>query len=169
MKQRLAIGQTLLGNPKLLILDEPTNGLDPQGIIEIRNILKQVNQEHGITILISSHILGELSRIATHYGIIKNGEMIEEISEDSLREKCKEYITINTRDIDKAYTLIRAELSEKYAVEEANGAIHIHRYQDGESVNRLLASNGIYASEIKQHKMDLEEYFLSVMEGRTYA
>lgn len=169
MKQRLAIGQTLLGNPKLLILDEPTNGLDPQGIIEIRNTLKKVNQECGITILISSHILGELSRIATHYGIIKNGEMIEEISEASLREKCKEYLTIHINNVGKAHSLIHAELSDKYAIEEANGAVHIHHYQDGESVNRLLASNGIYASEIKQHKMDLEEYFLSAMEGHIYA
>lgn len=169
MKQRLAIGQTLLGDPKLLILDEPTNGLDPQGIIEMRNTLKQVNQERGITILISSHILGELSRIATHYGIIKNGEMIEEISQIALREKCKEYMTIRTGDAHKAHALLHAELSGEYAVEEAEGAVHIHHYQDGETVNRLLASSGIYASEIKQHKMDLEEYFLSAMEGRIYA
>lgn len=80
MKQRLAIAVSLLGNPSILILDEPINGLDPNGIIEIRNTLLRLNKEQHITILISSHILGELSRIATHYGIIKNGTIIKEIS-----------------------------------------------------------------------------------------
>lgn len=169
MKQRLAIGQTLIGNPKLLILDEPTNGLDPQGIIEIRNTLKQINQERGITILISSHILEELSRIATHYGIIKNGEMIEEIDVNSLREKCKEYMTVNTQDNERTATLIKMELGEKYPVELEDRAVHIYHYQDGTFINKLLAQNGIYASEITQHKMDLEEYFLSAMEGRIHA
>lgn len=169
MKQRLAIGQTLLGDPKLLILDEPTNGLDPQGIIEIRNTLKQINQERGITILISSHILEELSRIATHYGIIKNGEMIEEIDTESLREKCKEYMTVNTRDNEKAAAIIKKELAGRYPVELEDGAVHIYHYQDGTAVNYLLAKSGLYASEIAQHKMDLEEYFLSAMEGRVHA
>lgn len=169
MKQRLAIGQTLLGDPKLLILDEPTNGLDPQGIIEIRNTLKRINQEREITILISSHILEELSRIATHYGIIKNGEMIEEIDTESLREKCKEYMTVNTQDNERAATLIKKELNEKYPVKLENSAVHIYHYQDGTAINYLLSQNGIYASEITQHKMDLEEYFLSAMEGRTHA
>lgn len=169
MKQRLAIGQTLIGDPRLLILDEPTNGLDPQGIIEIRNTLKKINQEQGITILISTHILGELSRIATHYGIIKQGKMIEEIDENTLREKCKEYMTIRTNDSIRAEGLIRKELGEQYPLETAKDAVHISHYQDGEFINRLLANNGIYASEIKQHKMDLEEYFLSAMEGRTHA
>lgn len=95
--------------------------------------------------------------------------MIEEISETALREKCKEYMTIRTSDNGKAHAMIRAELSYKYTVKKADDAIQIHHYQDGESVNRLLANNGIYASEIKQHKMDLEEYFLSAMEGRNYA
>ena len=169
MKQRLAIGQTLIGDPKLLILDEPTNGLDPQGIIEIRNTLKRINQERGITILISTHILGELSRIATHYGIIKQGEMIEEIDANALREKCKEYMTVRTTEPERAKELICTKLEEKYSVEIAEEAIHIYHCQDGEAVNRLLANYGIYASEIKQHKMDLEEYFLAAMEGRTHA
>lgn len=168
MKQRLAIGQTLLGDPKLLILDEPTNGLDPQGIIEIRNTLTQINQERGITILISSHILEELSRIATHYGIIKNGEMIEEIDTESLREKCKEYMTVNTSDNKKAAAIIELGLAGKHPVKLEDGAVHIYHYQDGTAVNRMLVDNGIYASEITQHKMDLEEYFLSAMEGRAH-
>lgn len=169
MKQRLAIGQTLLGEPKLLILDEPTNGLDPQGIIEVRNTLTKINKERGITILISSHILGELSKIATHYGIIKSGEMIEEIDENSLREKCKEYMTVSTADNQRAAKLLKSKLDEQYPVEIENEAVHIYHYQDGENVNRILTAEGIYASEITQHKMDLEEYFLSAMEGRKHA
>lgn len=169
MKQRLAIGQTLLGDPKLLILDEPTNGLDPQGIIEIRNTLMKINQERGITILISSHILGELSRIATHYGIIKGGEMVEEIDKQSLREKCKEYMIVKTKDAKKAEAIIQNGLEKEYLVETVEDDVHIHFYQDGERINHLLADNGIYASVIAQHKMDLEEYFLASMEGRTHA
>lgn len=169
MKQRLAIGQTLIGDPKLLILDEPTNGLDPQGIIEIRNTLQKINQERGITILISSHILGELSRIATHYGIIKQGKMIEEIDKEALREKCKEYMTVHMKEVQKGEKLIRTELGDTYPIEVTEDAVHIHHYQNGERINRVLAENGIYASEIKQHKMDLEEYFLAAMEGRAHA
>ena len=89
MKQRLAIGVALLGNPDFLILDEPINGLDPTGIQDMRNFLLKLNREEHITIMISSHILGELSKIATKYGIIKNGKLIEEITAKELNEKCQ--------------------------------------------------------------------------------
>ena len=92
MRQRLGIANALMGNPKLLILDEPINGLDPMGIVEIRELLKKINKEKDMTILISSHILSELSELATTYGIISNGKLIEEITAKQLSEKCRQYI-----------------------------------------------------------------------------
>ena len=89
MKQRLGIALALVGDPRLLILDEPINGLDPHGIAFIRDLIKKINEEKGITILISSHILAELSKVATKYGFISNGKLIEEIAADKLEEKCK--------------------------------------------------------------------------------
>ena len=169
MKQRLALGQTLLGNPKLLILDEPINGLDPEGIIEIRNTLKTINRERSITILISSHILGELSKIATDYGIIKHGEMVEEISEQDLREKCQEYISVITGDNPTAAKIIKEVCGAQYDVVVAEDELRIYQYTDGYTINKALCDKGLIASKIAQHRMDLEEYFLNVMGGIKHA
>ena len=109
MKQRLGIANSLLGNPRLLILDEPINGLDPMGIVEIREILKKVNREKDVTILISSHILSELSEIATCYGFIDKGKLIQEISSKDLEEKCKQYIEIKVDDTSKTTTILEQE------------------------------------------------------------
>ena len=106
MKQRLAIGVALLGNPDFLILDEPINGLDPTGIQDMRNFLLKLNREEHITIMISSHILGELSKIATKYGIIKNGKLIEEITAKELNEKCQCCLKIKASDTAQAAILI---------------------------------------------------------------
>lgn len=169
MKQRLAIAQTLLGKPHLLVLDEPTNGLDPEGIIDIRKTLIKINRERKITILISSHILGELSKIATHYGIIKDGEMIEEISEKGLREKCKEYIAVRTSDNKAAAEVIKRAVGNGYQVIFDEDEVRIYNFADGYNLNKALYGSGIIASEISQHRMDLEEYFFSVMGGRKSA
>ena len=98
MKQRLGLAIALLGEPKFVILDEPTNGLDPTGIIELRNLIKSLNEERNITFLISSHILSELNQFATYYGFIHNGEMLEEISAEELDKKCRKYLRIETDD-----------------------------------------------------------------------
>ncbi|MGL5244715.1 MAG: ATP-binding cassette domain-containing protein, partial [Sarcina sp.] len=121
MKQRLGIANALLGNPRLLILDEPINGLDPTGIIEIRELLKKINKEKDITILISSHILGELSELATCYGIISNGKLIEEISSENLKEKCRQYIELCVDDPKTTSTLLERDLGiNDYEVVENN-------------------------------------------------
>lgn len=165
MKQRLAIAVSLLGRPSLLVLDEPINGLDPNGIIEIRNTLLKLNREEHITILISSHILGELSRIATHYGIIKGGSMIKEISAEELSRQCEDFIRIKASPIDRAVQVLRERLDQAQVMESDMDECKLYGMLDGREVNRLLMDEGIVAEEISYHRMDLEEYFLKLMGG----
>jgi ABC-2 type transport system ATP-binding protein len=164
MKQRLGVAIAMMGSPKLLVLDEPVNGLDPQGIIEMRGVFERLNQEMGITIFISSHILGELSRIATHYGIINNGQLIEQISASELTEKSRDYFCLRTSNNEKANRII----TEKLAPTECsvNGdTLHIFGIKSGRALNELLWSSGIAVDEIYLHEQDLEEYFLRLMGG----
>ena len=107
MKQRLSIAISLIGNPDFLILDEPINGLDPSGILEIRELLLKLNYERDITILISSHILGELTKVTTKYGIIKDGNLIDEFESKDLEIRCKRYISLKVDDTDKATYIIK--------------------------------------------------------------
>ena len=112
MRQRLGIGMSLLSNPKLLILDEPMNGLDPEGIVSLRNLLLDLN-ERGITILISSHILSELSMIATRYGIISKGQMIKEISNEEVKEAVTPKLILKVNDIALSYELLKNDYQEE--------------------------------------------------------
>lgn len=107
MKQRLGIALALLGNPELLVLDEPINGLDPAGIKEIRDLITKLNKEKGVTFLISSHLLDELGKIATRYGIINNGELVDEISAEELQERCKTCLIIEVDNIKKGGGIIK--------------------------------------------------------------
>ncbi len=110
MKQRLGIAMAMLGEPELLLLDEPINGLDPQGIVEVRETIMRLNKEKGITILISSHILEELSKIATHYGIINEGILLQELSSEELMAQCMERIELtlsDVSDIPRAMEILR--------------------------------------------------------------
>lgn len=163
MKQRLGIAMALLGSPKLLILDEPINGLDPQGIVDIRNVLIRLNREKGITILISSHILGELSKMATHYGIIKDGTMVKEISADELSLESKDYLCVKVDDLMGAYKALHVNFSER--IEKVGNELHIIGVKDGAMVNKILSENNIVADEISSHRLDLEEYFMKLTGG----
>ncbi|HWL12988.1 MAG TPA: ATP-binding cassette domain-containing protein, partial [Ureibacillus sp.] len=111
MKQRLGLAIALLGDPEFLILDEPINGLDPMGVVEIRELLKKLNQEYGITILISSHILSELHLLATHYGIIHHGELLEQLTAQELNEKGQHYLHIKVDNSDKCASVIESKLA----------------------------------------------------------
>lgn len=164
MKQRLGVGLALLGNPDLLILDEPINGLDPEGIRELRQLVLRLHEE-GKTILISSHILGELSKISTTYGIIKDGEMIEQISREALEEKCMDYFQIEVDDVRRALVFIQ-ETFPKCQAEVSDGrTIRVYGLTEGAKVNQMLVENQIQVYASGSHHMDLEEYFLSRMEG----
>ena len=147
MKQRLGVALALLGNPDLLILDEPINGLDPEGIREFRYLIKAL-QEEGKTIIISSHILGELSKISTNYGIIKDGEIIEQLTREELEEKCQDYFRIEVQDVRRALALIQ-ETFPKVQTEVADDrGIRVYGLEDGVEVNRMLIENhiSVYAS-----------------------
>lgn len=162
MKQRLGIGLALLGSPDVLILDEPINGLDPQGILEIRELLIKLNREKNITILISSHILEELSKLVTHYGIVKDGELIEEISSEKLREKCLERIEVKTDNPDKASTVIEKMGISNYKVVDKN-TIHIYeKLNELKEINKILIKNDIDVDSISLNSEGLEDYFIDI-------
>ena len=162
MRQRLGIANAIMGNPKLLILDEPINGLDPMGIVEIRELLKKINKEKDMTILISSHILSELSELATTYGIISNGKLIEEITAKQLSEKCRQYIDLKVDDTARAVILLERELgiSDYEVLEDSNIKVFSNLDNVGE-VNSLLSRSGIIVESISVKGENLEEYFMN--------
>ena len=166
MKQRLGIALALLGNPDLLILDEPINGLDPEGIREIREIILYLNETKKMTIIISSHILGELSKIATKYGIIRNGQMIEEITSKELDKCCRNYISLKVAKADKAIPLLERNLKIKdYTVHE-NNEIWIFDNVKSSDIAMLLTKHNILIHQIYYQKQDLESYFLEKCGGK---
>ena len=166
MKQRLGIAMTLMGEPEFLILDEPTNGLDPEGIIQIRQMLKKLNQEKGLTILISSHILGELSKLATRYGIINDGVLIDEFTEQELTERCQSSLIVKVNDINKACEILKSELNtDKFSVLNEN-TLEVFDFVDNPGkVNSILAKNDIIIDSISKKSVDLEDYFMKVIGG----
>lgn len=166
MRQRLGIANALMGNPKLLILDEPINGLDPMGIVEIRELLKKIHKEKDMTILISSHILSELSELATTYGIISNGKLIEEITAKQLSEKCRQYIDLKVDDTARAVILLERELgiSDYEVLEDSNIKVFSNLDNVGE-VNSLLSRSGIIVESISVKGENLEEYFMNKVGG----
>lgn len=164
MKQRLGIALALLGNPDLLILDEPINGLDPEGVREIRQLIARLNEE-GKTFIISSHILGELSKISTHYGIIKDGTLVEQISKKELENNCADYFQIEIDDARRALALISEQFPGLTSEVRNAQTIRLYGLKDGVLLNRLLVENNIQVYSSGFHHMDLEEYFLSRMDG----
>ena len=160
MRQRLGIAIALIGDPELLLLDEPINGLDPEGIKEIRDLILKLNEEKGITFLISSHLLDELGKVVTKYGIINDGEMLEEIDAEELREKCKQKLTIEVDDLAKAMS-IAAKVVKK---ENLSGIKHIMTVEGEVSkaaeLNTALVKGGVAVKSIYPNSDSLEEYFM---------
>lgn len=168
MKQRLAIAIALLGDPEFLILDEPTNGLDPVGIREIRELIWNLNQEHHITVLISSHILGELSKLATRYGIIHKGELIQEFTEEELLQRSQSNLTVKVPEEQrmKACEVMKEQFKTGECQMIGDDELKIYGFLDqpGE-VNQALMQKGIHVQQIYLEKMDLEKYFLNTVGG----
>lgn len=168
MKQRLGLAVALLSAPEFLVLDEPVNGLDPSGIVEFRELLKKLNREHGTTILISSHLLGELHQLATRYGFIHNGKMVEQITVEELEEKCKKHLYIKSDDPSKAATVLESVLhTQKYDV-LPNNDIRLYDFlnRSGE-VSKALFSSGVMVAEISAKGDNLEDYYMSLIGGRS--
>lgn len=166
MKQRIGIAMALLGDPKLLILDEPINGLDTDGMRIMREILTDITRSYGCTVLISSHILGELEKIATHYGIIRQGKMIRELSAEEMDSRSRSFVSVGTRDVVGA----EAALSRLYPdVRREDGRLHVYDADDSEAIASYLYKNGHIVNEIKKHKIGLEEYYVELMSKKERA
>ncbi|MBP3610670.1 MAG: ABC transporter ATP-binding protein [Lachnospiraceae bacterium] len=171
MKQRLGLGIALIGEPELLLLDEPINGLDPAGIIEIRNLLRRLNQEKHITIVISSHILSELEQLATTYGFLEKGHLMEQISARALQEKCGNYLEMKVTDTERFTVLLEKQMShDRYLVLE-DGTVRI--FNPGQEVERYSAAagkNGIGILSMAMKQCTLEDYYMNLKEeGKKHA
>jgi ABC-2 type transport system ATP-binding protein len=166
MKQRLGLAIALLGDPEFLILDEPINGLDPMGVIEIRELLKKLNREFGITILISSHILSELHLLATHYGIIHQGKLLEQLTANELNEKCQKYLHIKVDNPDKAAAIIETNLATDHFEVMPNGAIKLFQFTDAPGkVSTVLTQEGLVIEQFMPMGESLEAYFMNRIGG----
>ena len=160
MKQRVGIAMALLGNPKLLVLDEPINGLDADGMRIMREVLTDITKS-GATVVISSHVLGELEKIATHYGIIKGGRMLCEMTADELEASCRTYVALQARDMSRAKFLLGSKFSR--VEEDEAGYLRVYDEVRTEDVVKYLYDNGIVVTEIKTDKIGLEEYYIDLM------
>ena len=168
MKQRLGIGLTLVGDPDLLLLDEPINGLDPQGIVEVRDTVLRLNEERNMTILVSSHILEELSKIATHYGIIHNGSLLQEMTKEELMKRCSERIEICLDEPKRAVPVLDEMGFTNYQIVDKE-RIHIfERLEESAGLNMELAKAGILVREIRITSEELEDYFLNLTGGASH-
>jgi ABC-2 type transport system ATP-binding protein len=161
MKQRLGIASAILGNPELLILDEPTNGLDPSGIHEMRDLIKRLPREYGMTVLISSHLLSEIDQMATKVGIISKGKMIFQDSISKLKSKAKEQVIIRTGNSVKAASLL---LSNGQTAEQSGESVILCDMTDGRiaQVIALLVKSGIEVYRVEEKRKSLEEIFLDL-------
>lgn len=166
MKQRLGIAMALLSDPELLLLDEPINGLDPIGIKEIRELLLKLNKERGTTILISSHILSELTHICNRYGFINDGKLIEEITASEFSNKCRTYIHLKISDSSDVSLILENELGIKDYEVFPDNIIRIYDEFDGEKITLALAKHNIGVKEIMQMGESLEDYFTKLVGGK---
>lgn len=164
MKQRIGIAFALLGNPKLLILDEPINGLDADGMRIMREVLVDITKNYNCTVVISSHILGELEKIATHYGIVRGGKMITEMTAEDLEASCRTYVALQSKNMDTAL----AFLERKYErVRLENEYIRVYDDVKAEEIVSYLYGHNVIVTEIKTDKIGLEEYYIDLMkEGK---
>lgn len=164
MKQRIGIAMALLGHPSLLILDEPINGLDADGMRIMREVLVDITQNYQCTVVISSHILGELEKIATHYGIVRGGKMMKEMTAEELDASCRTYVALQTKDMNRTKALLSCKYSR--VEEDESGYIRVYDAKEPEEIVTYLYENGILVGEIKTAKIGLEEYYIDLMNAK---
>ena len=162
MKQRIGIAFALLGNPELLILDEPINGLDADGMRIMRDVLQDVTKNYGCTVVISSHILSELEKIATHYGIIRGGKMIKEMTAEKLNQECRTFISVKAKDMSAALAFLERKY-ESVKLDEQGENIRIYDAVKPEEIVTYLYELNIKVTEISTEKVSLEEYYIDLM------
>lgn len=167
MRQRLGIAVALAGNPDFLVLDELTNGLDPQGIIEMRELILKLNREQGITVLISSHILDELSRLATHYGFIDGGRMVREMSAEELEACCRKCIRMEVSDT-KTLARVLDSMNAEYRISDEHHA-DVYAEIPVTSLVSALAKENCTVKNIKEHDESLESFYMNLVGGERHA
>lgn len=166
MRQRLGIAMALLNTPELLILDEPINGLDPAGIVEVRELLKRLNKEYGMTIIVSSHILEELYQTASEFILIHTGKIIEKLSDHELNERCKRHIAIKTSDAQNALLVLEDKLRTDNFKLMPDGVIRLYDFLDNlELVAAVLSDEHILVTGLSVAGDTLEDYFLGKVGG----
>lgn len=169
MKQRLGIALALLGDPELLVLDEPINGLDPQGIVEMRNILKDLNEKRGITIIISSHILEELNKVATVFGVIHEGRLLKEFTMEEFDANSAEYIAIKVDDVQKAKAVLSDMGIRQCDIIDQETLTVSEQLQESSKIASTLLNHGIVLKSINVEKPSLEELYFELTGGATNA
>ena len=163
MKQRVGIAMALLGDPALLVLDEPLNGLDADGMRIMREVFAEIIKDGRRSILVSSHLLGELQKVATHYGIIRHGKMICEMTADELDANCRTYVALQTDDMRGTKILLGRKYSR--VEEDEAGCLRVYDLTTPEEIVSYLYENGVCVTEIKTDKIGLEEYYADLMKG----
>lgn len=166
MRQRLGIAIALAGDPDFLVLDEPVNGLDPQGIIEMRELILKLNRERQITVLISSHILGELSKLATHYGFIDNGRMVKEISACELESVCRKCVRLEVSDV-KALSRVLDSMKLEYNI-ISDATADIFAKVNVSKLTMALAKEGCEVISMRERDEGLESYYVGLVGGADY-
>lgn len=165
MKQRVGIAMALLGDPTLLVLDEPLNGLDADGMRIMREVFCDIVKDGKRSIIVSSHLLGELQKVATHYGIIRHGKMIQEMTAEELDASCRTYVALQTADMNRTKMLLGCKYSR--VQEDEAGYLRVYDITTPEEIVTYLYQNGICVTEILTDKIGLEEYYIDLMgEGK---
>ncbi|HBT95343.1 MAG TPA: ABC transporter [Coriobacteriia bacterium] len=165
MKQRLGLALALVGNPDLLLLDEPLNGLDPEGSREIRQLIIRLNEERGLTVIISSHILDQLGRMCNRYGVIRAGRMVAELTTEQVAQECSAYLHLETSDPAKALAVLQERFTSLDFTAMPDGALRISGAADAGLIGAALAEAGIAVTSLYTHRRDLEDFFVEMMGG----
>jgi len=167
MKQRLSIALALVGNPEFLVLDEPTNGLDPEGIRDIRNLILKLNKEKSITVLVSSHILGELHKLATRYGVIDKGRLIKEFTAKELDEKTEDGFEIRVKEDDVQTTEeFLKESNVNYSLDSEKCKFTISKEENSDDILKQITAKGVIPTSYGFKNVDLEDYFMELIGGK---
>ena len=167
MKQRLGIAISLLGNPSFLILDEPINGLDPEGVYEMRKMLETLNREYGTTILIASHILSELYKLATDYAIIDGGRLIDEFSKETLERACSSgvRVAVEPEYLQDTKTLIAARYPDVRCEVLSNQSLRLHENINPADLNQYLVEHNVRVCGLGKNDDDMERFFVERLSG----